>query len=82
MNAPYVLLLVLPAATLAINLKPYNETAHMMFVESDFNNDGAFSRNELDMVFKVSKTIMEMPELEIFYTDSLTVEEQCRRKTT
>ncbi|KAK3756839.1 hypothetical protein RRG08_048885 [Elysia crispata] len=52
MNALYVLLLVLPAATLAINLKPYNETAHMMFVESDFNNDGAFSRNELDMVFK------------------------------
>ena len=54
----------------------------MMFVESDFNNDGMFSRNELDMVFKVSKTIMEMPELEIFYTDSLTVEEQCKRKTT
>ncbi|GFO18159.1 calcium binding protein 2 [Plakobranchus ocellatus] len=52
MGALYFLLLTLPALTLAIDLKPYNETAHMMFIESDQDSDGIFTRDEMDIVFK------------------------------
>ncbi|XP_012943867.1 uncharacterized protein LOC101845039 [Aplysia californica] len=47
-----LLALVLPALTLAIDLKPYNETAHGMFISTDSNMDGVLSRDELDATFK------------------------------
>merc|ERR1711874_763840 len=36
----------------AMSLKPYNETAHLMFIGSDGNQDGQLARDELDHTFK------------------------------
>jgi len=52
MSPVFALLLFLPALTLAYDLKPYNETAHLMFIGTDANKDGVLSRSELDATFK------------------------------
>ncbi|CAL1543421.1 unnamed protein product [Lymnaea stagnalis] len=58
MSVFYVLLVCLPAITLAqqVNLKPYNLTATVMFLDVDTNVDGQITKQEIDASFRIYDT--------------------------
>lgn len=49
------LLFIIPAYAMAqVNLKPYNQTAAILFSLSDANKDGILTRGEMDSNFRVT----------------------------
>ncbi|XP_055860713.1 uncharacterized protein LOC106062862 [Biomphalaria glabrata] len=52
MSLLYVLLLCLPAMTYAVDFKPYNLTATLMFLDIDKDINGIIDRNEIDLSFR------------------------------